>query len=346
MERDRLLSPQELEALLGTDDESPVDDAFELLFTPDEFVCLVALLQRVAGAAFEEATVAFEGGIPLRDLQAGLVAPERLEGLLQEGDVLRSFHFDRGLEGRLCFRLAAPFARQLAARLLESDDLDSGVELPPTHVAALTACFDRFALSWNQIMHRLYERSCRIGRGKARVWPGKARKLLAPWREEEHLLEVSFEFGGSTEIWPTGEEGSFWMTLPLARSLAELHRRRGATSMASRARNLVAEDPEGGPAKVEASPPSLPHSGQEALGTETGGTVTVAGVMGRARLSRGGLARLRAGQVLSLDRLAGELVDLEAEGRVVAKGEVVVKDDHVAVKLLSVDEIASDRSED
>jgi flagellar motor switch protein FliN len=59
-------------------------------------------------------------------------------------------------------------------------------------------------------------------------------------------------------------------------------------------------------------------------------------VLGNAKLSLGELINLEVDQIIELDRLAGESVDVRINGRFVAKGEVVVVNNHFAVRLITL----------
>lgn len=59
-------------------------------------------------------------------------------------------------------------------------------------------------------------------------------------------------------------------------------------------------------------------------------------VLGRATLQVSQLLKLGRGAVVVLDRGVDDPVDLLVNGRLVARGEVVVVDDHLAVTLTDV----------
>ena len=58
--------------------------------------------------------------------------------------------------------------------------------------------------------------------------------------------------------------------------------------------------------------------------------------IGRARMSVGETLELREGSVVTLDRLAGEPVDLLVNGTPIARGEVVVIDEQFGLRLTTV----------
>ena len=64
--------------------------------------------------------------------------------------------------------------------------------------------------------------------------------------------------------------------------------------------------------------------------------VTVAAVLGAARLSVRDVVNLRPGTVIGLDRMAGEPVDLRINNVAIAGGEVIVIDDRFAVRINTV----------
>ncbi|MBN1809617.1 MAG: flagellar motor switch protein FliN [Planctomycetes bacterium] len=58
--------------------------------------------------------------------------------------------------------------------------------------------------------------------------------------------------------------------------------------------------------------------------------------LGRVKLTIGELMDLRRGAVVDLDRLAGEPVDVLANGTVVARGEVVLVNDYYSVRITDI----------
>jgi flagellar motor switch protein FliN/FliY len=58
--------------------------------------------------------------------------------------------------------------------------------------------------------------------------------------------------------------------------------------------------------------------------------------LGRAELTIEDLLALREGSVVTLDKEAGEVIDILANGRLVARGEVIVVDDKFCVRICEV----------
>lgn len=58
--------------------------------------------------------------------------------------------------------------------------------------------------------------------------------------------------------------------------------------------------------------------------------------IGRSRMPISQLIKLAAGGVIELDRMAGEPLDVLANGRLVARGEVVVMNDRYGVRLTEI----------
>lgn len=59
-------------------------------------------------------------------------------------------------------------------------------------------------------------------------------------------------------------------------------------------------------------------------------------VLGQKKMSIRELMRLESGHVIELDRVAGENVDLVVNGKTVAKGEVVVMNNHFGFRLVTL----------
>ena len=58
--------------------------------------------------------------------------------------------------------------------------------------------------------------------------------------------------------------------------------------------------------------------------------------LGRAQMYANELPKLRPGAVVALDRPAGDPVDVRAGGRLVARGEVIVVDGKLCVRIVEV----------
>jgi flagellar motor switch protein FliN/FliY len=65
-------------------------------------------------------------------------------------------------------------------------------------------------------------------------------------------------------------------------------------------------------------------------------TVTVTAELGRTTTSIGNLLKLGVGSVIELERAISEPVDLMAQGVRLARGEVVVVDDHFAIRIKEI----------
>jgi flagellar motor switch protein FliN len=64
--------------------------------------------------------------------------------------------------------------------------------------------------------------------------------------------------------------------------------------------------------------------------------VDVAVELGRTRMTIGDAMRLAAGSIVTLDRLSGEPVDLLVNGKPVARGEVVVIDEQLGLRITEI----------
>ena len=64
--------------------------------------------------------------------------------------------------------------------------------------------------------------------------------------------------------------------------------------------------------------------------------VDIVAVLGVAELKISQILQLGRGAVVELDRFVGEPVELRAGGKIVAKGEVVVTDEKLAVQIITV----------
>ena len=67
-----------------------------------------------------------------------------------------------------------------------------------------------------------------------------------------------------------------------------------------------------------------------------GVNVDIVAVLGTAELIISQILQLGRGAVVELERLVGEPVELRAESRLVARGEVIVTDDKLAIQITEV----------
>jgi len=70
--------------------------------------------------------------------------------------------------------------------------------------------------------------------------------------------------------------------------------------------------------------------------------VKVQAVLGRSNLEVSQLLKLAPGAVLELDRKVGEAIDIYVNNRLVARGEVVLVEDHLGVTMTEI--VKTDRS--
>lgn len=61
-------------------------------------------------------------------------------------------------------------------------------------------------------------------------------------------------------------------------------------------------------------------------------------ILGRAKLSLKKLLELQLGSTIALDKLAGEYVDIEANGKLIARGEVVVINNNFGIRITELPE--------
>ena len=91
---------------------------------------------------------------------------------------------------------------------------------------------------------------------------------------------------------------------------------------------IARRESDGGP-----SEPPVAHVRGDSLARLGGIEVNAAVELGRAELRLRDLARLGAGSVVRLDRLIGEPADLVVNGRPFARGEIVIVEDHLGLRV-------------
>lgn len=76
----------------------------------------------------------------------------------------------------------------------------------------------------------------------------------------------------------------------------------------------------------------MPHPFDRIAGVD----VTLSVELGRARLTLRDLLALEEGSVVALDRHADDLLDLYANGTLIARGEVITQGDRFALRLVEL----------
>lgn len=90
------------------------------------------------------------------------------------------------------------------------------------------------------------------------------------------------------------------------------------------------------PAQFAPLEPSVVVSSNTNLEMLLGVTLRVTVELGRTSMSIDEILKLGPGSVVELDKLAGEPVDVLVNGRLIARGEVVVVDDRFGVRITDV----------
>ena len=81
--------------------------------------------------------------------------------------------------------------------------------------------------------------------------------------------------------------------------------------------------------EVNDEPPPILESAQDVK-------IELHAILGRTKLSLKKLLELHVGSVLPLDKLAGERVDIEANGKLIARGEVVILNNNFGVRITEI----------
>ncbi len=85
-----------------------------------------------------------------------------------------------------------------------------------------------------------------------------------------------------------------------------------------------------------AAPPQPPPGSDQGLTAVYDIPVQVTAVLGKAVMPIGQLLRLGRGAVVELDRKVGEPVEIYVNNRLVARGEVLVVDDHLGITMTEI----------
>ena len=131
-----------------------------------------------------------------------------------------------------------------------------------------------------------------------------------------------------------------WMIVRLVLSLAFVAAVLVADSTLAGARDPIAEDADATqlPAAAPADEPFVPSFTPAPRGLELlhGVDMEVTVELGRTRMTVRDLLALSPGAVLELDRAAGSPADLLVNGRLIARGEVVVVDEDFGLRVTEI----------
>lgn len=298
------LSDAELSLLFAED--AGADD-FELedptAFPPDVFSLVVAFAKETLLESFLDLDDFLEAPLEVEDPVSSLVHGSDLGRMSQSG-ARGSFVLADARRpdwGRIHWVLPETALRRVLAHLLGAQEEELEGEFGQVHRASLESLESEFreALSRN-----FAERDWQVRDFEALEW------LRDPSVEAERYLRVEACF----QLQDIPLVVYFYLTRELASEIAE--RERGA------APSHPAPGPDGSPFPEEERSTDR--------GLTRGQEIPLEAFLGRARLPKNPLAE---GQVIRLDRLAGDLVDLRIGGKKVADAEVVVVDGYYALKI-------------
>ncbi len=106
--------------------------------------------------------------------------------------------------------------------------------------------------------------------------------------------------------------------------------------------NLDLENMEGGAGPADATSAAESDVDGSALGAVYDVPVQVSAVLGKSEMQVNQLLKLGRGAVIELDRKVGEAIDVYVNNRLVARGEIVVVDDHLGVTMTEI--VKSDKN--
>lgn len=338
MGEEHILSQDELRALLGADagetDGAPVD-----LHTLSETFLYV--LQETAPAWQEvfDVPVRFtvEGARLRSDGDEGPPARTELQLAL-------SFVLANGFSGEFSLCVSEDTARAAAGAFLAPDDGRDEVLVPWTEAAS------RLAVQLQQSFSILFGKAVSVT-AKEPVWlTPEEEALQAGTSERAVLLEVTVAVADQEPDLATLRmpETTAFAVLAELRAAAEPEQQEAEIRPAETGDKpkleplTVDEDeqkdrqpdvPKVRPAEFAPLGGGEAEAGQDNLGLLLDVPLRLTVELGRAEMEIREILSLSKGQVIELDKLAGEPVDLFVNGKLIAKGEVVVIDEHFGVKI-------------
>ncbi len=280
-------------------------------------------LERVAALVAEAVRVAWTGlGLPvtLEGTAVGSAAPGAAGGEAAEAALVIPAQLGGALRGRLEFRLVGGALEGVAANALGMwNGADS---LSPEELAQLAKVGGSFLPALAEGLTSLCGRQVWLEAGEPLVAGGEALTQRLADAESWARLEARVGLGearGTVEtLWPLEE----------ARQFLSLIGERDAEEAETPAE--PAEEPF---AEVGAE---VGLRGPLSIDLLLDVPLTVTVELGRTERPIKDILALAPGSVVELDRLAGEAVDVMVNGRLIARGEVVVVDDRFGVRVTDI----------
>ena len=109
--------------------------------------------------------------------------------------------------------------------------------------------------------------------------------------------------------------------------------KKGSRAMDSKESNIFATEASKTQPKMPHMASALSEKTEDSLGMVYDVPVKVSAILGHSKMKVKELVDLKAGTVIELDRKVGEAIDVYVNDRLVARGEVVMVEDHLGVTM-------------
>jgi len=343
---DDVLSDDEIEALLA--DEGEGDEAPAPSEDIDPLESVRSFYNQVAGTVENILSTVIDREVESKLIECNLLEKSELEGNLDGNEwVVVTSELGGAISGTARYVMPFDVAHGIARVMMGEEEDDAPEEFTEAYESAVVEIFNQLVNSLATELNNVTGEEISLEPPESSVI--ETNELLERVEEDEFLwveytlsIEDLFDSGAFFEIQPSsivdliGEEAEE----PETEAAAEP----AATS---------APEPE--PAEPQAAPASGGGDQKEAKavdfpqfeateGEEPAGDINllmdvpmeVSVELGRTKLRVKEILDLGAGSIIELDRLAGEPVDLLINGRLVARGEVVVIDENFGVRVTAV----------
>ncbi len=337
-EKDVGLSEEEISGLLNPGEGAPsaTGEVGE-----EELLNLVEEAEKEVGEELSAAlTTALkrERPVSVKNLDVFATSSEELSRIVTPGDFAVRVAFNvKGEEHAHFFSLEKDVAVRFASHALGKEE--PGEELDEEAQAALTEVFTTLAGAVANRLGKLVGGSVEIGEVApvAVVEAGGFEELGESFFHATYLLEVD------------GEEVTVYHFFPRSHALVLAEARSPGVEMAPLAAGPgPGAQPSEAPATEEEPPPTVKRAVFEELSPSAPSTqprnidilldvpMEITVELGRTQVPIQQILEFGQGSLITLDKLAGEPVDLLVNGKYFAKGEVVVIDENFGVRITSI----------
>ncbi|MGE5557388.1 MAG: flagellar motor switch phosphatase FliY [Bacillota bacterium] len=338
----QILSQDEIDALLAS---TIIRDKNGL--TPSEIIALDAVYKLAFSDAAETLSSLLKKRVNLLPPAIRLVDQKALKSKVVTPSIAAEIRYHQDAVGRSLLFIPARDARAIASLMLGKEVETSRLELDELELSAAEEAIFQLVNSCAKTISKVLGQSVKTKKPIVNILRSEEETFssLAP---EEKMVDISFR-GGIGEIIET--EFKLLIPMPFARGLAEAQNNKGKDTVADKGAEEPKEQAKGnGQAEQIAPGPEFmiqpiqyPPATPDSESQEKGGKGVILDLdleltarLGSTHMKIKELLELGSGSVVTLNKFAREPVDILANGKLIAKGQITSVGENVGVKITEI----------